>query len=569
MTTKQRAILFSLGLVAIGVFVILGYLLIANKQANDDLNNLPTTVARQPTINESAESVPTVTSNPGSPTPEPTPTTPPTETALPEESSVTATPSPTPPPTLPPTTFTPTIAENSPPTPTVTLTPTLPPPTPTFTPTPYGYDPTWVSPWGVQTWDYSLLGKTAALKMRWIRVPVFWAKIQPTQQDGEYNWAEMDDMMGKIAATNLQPILTVHTNPPWADRDGNLCGPLKDNQYLADFLSALVKRYSAPPYNVKHWEIGNEIDVRYSTWLQIYAPGNNGGIGCWGDIAPQYVEFLRVASETIRSIEPDAVILMGALSLLDSTNMNLLNEVLAAGGAPYFDMIGVNFYYGQDQAWYTCADPDRSEGHICQSVMGMRGKARIVHDMLAQHSVDKRVMITETAFRCLHAWPNWEPCTPDELQAAAAYVVKTHVWALAENAYPIIWFTLDYPGFWHSSLLDKAGNPKPVYRAYQTMADELHWARYVQPMTAEELGDDRLEGYLFRVGERKKWVLWAKGDISLPVRFPASEQPGGELRVVDVYGTARLLSDATDAQPADGLISLEVNSNPVYVSQVP
>jgi hypothetical protein len=425
-----------------------------------------------------------------------------------------------------------------------------------------------VTPWGIQTWDYSLLGKTAALEMRWIRVPVFWVNIQPTQ-DGEYDWAKMDDTLAKIAAANLKPILTVHSNPPWADQDENRCGPLKDNQYLVDFLSALVKRYSVAPYNAKHWEIGNEIDVRYSTWLKIYAPKNNGGIGCWGDMALQYIEFLRVASETIREIDSDAVILMGAVALLDSTNVNLFSDVLAAGGAPYFDMIGVTMYYGQDTAWYTCADPDRSKGHICQSVMGIRGKVRIVQDTLAQHGANKQVMVAETAFRCLHAWPNVAPCSPDELQSAAAYVVKTHVWALAEDAHSIIWFTLDYPGFYHSSLLDKEGSPKPAYRAYQTMADQLRWARYLRPMTPEELGDERLEGYTFQVGERKKWVVWTKGDIVLPVRFPASEQPGGVLRIVDIFGTERLLSDATGIQPPDGSISLEVNSNPVYVNQEP
>lgn len=399
-------------------------------------------------------------------------------------------------------------------------------------------------------------------------MPVLWVNIQPAQ-DGGYDWANMDDTMAKIAAANLTPILTVHSNPPWADQDENRCGPLKDNQYLIDFLIALVKQYSVPPYNVKHWEIGNEIDVRYNSWLQMYAPHNNGGIGCWGDMATQYVEFLRVAAETIRGVDSDAVILMGALSMLDSVNMNLLNEVLAAGGAPYFDMFGVNMYYGQDTAWYTCADADRSPGHICQSVMGMRGKARIVHDILAQHGVSKRVMVTETAFRCVHAYPKAEPCTPDELQSAVAYVPKTHIRALAEDAYPIIWFTLDYPGFYHSSLLDEAGNPKPAYLAYQVMVNQLRWARFVSAVTLEELGDERLEGYLFQVGERKKWVVWAKGDIALPLRFSALEQPGGVLRVVDVFGTERLLSDATDSQPSDGLISLEVNSNPVYVSQVP
>jgi hypothetical protein len=155
------------------------------------------------------------------------------------------------------------------------------------------------------------------------------------------------------------------------------------------------------------------------------------------------------------------------------------------------------------------------------------------------------------------------------VQSAAAYLPKAYIWALAENAYPIVWFTLDYPGFFHSSLLDQEGNPRPAYHAYRTMTHELRWAKYMRPMTTEELGDDRLEGYLFQVGERNKWVLWARGDIALLVRFAVSEQPRGVLRVVDLFGTEQMLSDTTDSQPTDGRISFKVNSKPIYVDQVP
>ena len=568
MTNRQKTILVGLALVAIIVFVVLGFLVFSRDVARDVKAVAFVATDIKPTASATTTAIvarsvtatlsPTPSSSPTvSPTPTPTLKLSPSPTVVPSSTDV-----PTP---LPSSTLSYTATPSS------TDIPTLEPsPTPTLTPTPYGYDPSWVPPWGVLTWDYSLLDKATEAGMHWIRVVVEWEQVE--EIEGAYDWSKYDVIFDHIAATRLVPIVTIHSNPFWADADNNNCGPLNANgqQAWANFLRTMVGRYGpGTKYGVRHWEINNEVDLRYETWLKVYWPKRVGGIGCWGDMAPEYVKFLGIASEAIWEIDPDAVILMGSQALLNVTNMSFLNEVLIAGGAPYFDMIGFNMYYGQDLAWYTCADQDRSPGHICQSVMGMRGKARILHTMLNQHGVEKRVIVTETAFRCLHDYPNREPCTQDELQAAVAYVAKTHIWALVEEAYPIIWYTLNYPGFFHSSLLDKEGNPKAIYLAYQTMADELHWARYVQPMTAEELGDDRLEGYLFQVGERKKWVLWAKDNITLPVRFLASEQPGGVLRVVDVLGTERVLSDATDSQPADGWISLEVNSNPVYVNQAP
>jgi hypothetical protein len=402
--------------------------------------------------------------------------------------------------------------------------------------------------------------------MQWIRVYVSWQAVQPNQNDG-YQWAEVDARLKAATDAHLSPIVTVINNPAWADQDGNHCGPLGDNQYLIDFYTALAERYSRSPYGVKYWEAGNEIDLTYHVWQRTYAPW--GRIGCWGDLIPQYVEKLRLVWETVKVVDPDAVVLMGSLAMLNSTNMDFLNQVLATGGGPYFDGVGFSMYYGQDRAWYTCADPDRAKDHQCQSEMGMRGKSQIIQDILARHGVNKMILVTETASRCLHAYPRWEPCTEEELLSSAQYVIKSNVRALSSGARVVIWFTLDYPGFMYSSLLDENGDPKPSFEAYRVMAQELRWARYVRPMSLEELGDERLEGYLFTIGDRKRWVLWVNEATALPVPFKSLEQPDGMLRVVDLFGGEQLRTDTDDDLPSDETITLTVGESPVYVSQLP
>ena len=179
------------------------------------------------------------------------------------------------------------------------------------------------------------------------------------------------------------------------------------------------------------------------------------------------------------------------------------------------------------------------------------------------------ILVTETASRCLHAYPKWEPCTEEELLFSAQYVVKSNVRALSSRAHAIIWFTLDYPGFRYSSLLDENGDPKLSFEAYRVMARELRWARYVRPMSLEELGDGRLEGYLFTIGDRKKWVLWANETIALSVRFKSLEQPRGILQVVDLFGGEQVRTDADDNLPSDETITLTVGESPIYISQLP
>jgi len=402
--------------------------------------------------------------------------------------------------------------------------------------------------------------------MRWIRVLVSWQAIQP-DQNGEYEWVDVDTKLKAATDARLSPIVTVINNPNWADQDGNHCGPLQDNQYLLNFLTALVERYSRPPYNVKYWELGNEIDLTYPVWQDVYAP--SGMIGCWGDLIPQYVEILRAARQAIKGVDPDATILMGSLAMVESINLDFLDQVLAAGGGPYFDGVGFSMYYGQDKAWYTCADPDRAQHHRCRSEIGTRGKSQIIRDVLTRHGVDKLILVTETASRCLHAYPKWEPCTQEELLVSAQYVVKANVRAVSSGAPIIIWFTLDYPGFYHSSLLDENEEPKLSFESYRVMAQELRWARYVRPMSLEKLGDQRLEGYLFEIGDRKKWVIWANEAVALPVRFKSSEQPGGRLKVVDLFGGEQIWSNAGGDSSSDETISLTVGESPVYVGQLP
>ncbi|MBC7251257.1 MAG: cellulase family glycosylhydrolase [Anaerolineae bacterium] len=426
------------------------------------------------------------------------------------------------------------------------------------------FDPAWQPIWGTQVTDYNVLDKAEEAGMAWIRITAYWKNIEPT--DDNYDWSSLDNAISQSIAAGLTPMVGIVANPTWADADDTHCGPLKDNQYLTDFVTDLVNRYKGAPYNVKYWEIGNEVDHNYDVSHQLY-PG--GGIGCWADLVPQYVEFMQVAYTAIKSADPNAHVILGGLAMLGYSEIddtNFLRHVLQNGGGPYFDIVAFHFGETQDHAWYTCADSDRAPGHTCQSVEGLQGKAQIVRNTLTQEGwPDKTVILNELGFHC-------EPCDSARQEEHARWVVKAHARALAENLPVVIWFTLNYPGFHGSSLLNSDGSARPAYNVYPVMASELRMLSYKRTIDgASEFGVTDLEGYVFGIDSvQEKSLMWTNGSTPRLASYPASSISTGQLRVVDKYGNARTLTDNSDDGTAgDGYISVQVTEDPIYVYTYP
>src|SRR5512145_713220 len=114
----------------------------------------------------------------------------------------------------------------------------------------------------------------------------------------------------------MKMIAIIGSTPTWALKSGYTCGAVSQAalEEFGDFVFDAVQRYSAPPYNVKYWELWNEPDVvNY--------------LGCWGDEADPYyggsyyAEMLKVAYPKIKAADPEAQVLTGGL-LLDCDPVN-------------------------------------------------------------------------------------------------------------------------------------------------------------------------------------------------------------------------------------------------------
>lgn len=398
--------------------------------------------------------------------------------------------------------------------------------------------------------------------IHWVRFGAFaWDAIEPVRTNPpSYKWEGVDeDSLRNASANGLEVIAILRFTPPWAQKyPGSSCGPIAEEALdeFAQFLTALVSRYSAPPFNVRYWELGNEPDVPVWYDPTVY--------GCWGDESDPYygggyyAEMLKRAYPAIKAADPGAQVLIGGLLLdCDPTNpppgkdckpARFLEGILRNGGGPYFDIVSFHGYPPYAGSLSLQLDErfpswDKRGGVVL-------GKVDFLREVMATYGVDKQIIHTEGSLICPEM--NEEVCNPpgpDFYEAQADYVAWLFVRNWAEGLLGTVWYTFEYPGWRYGSMLDENQQPKPAWYALDFLTEELHNGYYQAPVTQYPT----LQGYEFSVSGKRVWVLWAPDEQPKTISLP-----GEVTRVYDKYGN--------DITPAGGTLTV---SSPVYVELTP
>jgi len=406
----------------------------------------------------------------------------------------------------------------------------------------------------------------AAIDAHWTSIYLNWRDVETSP--GVYNWSRWDQLLADAATHDLQVILSVTGNPEWAAQTP--CGPIR-SQYLptfANFLTAAVQRYSAPPYNVLHWALYNEPDnsdaVDY-VWLG----------GCWGDAsnpkkAPgasgtAYAEMLSFAYPAIKAGNPDVQVVLGGLAYdwfvgIDEGGVfdpEFLDDLLLAGGGQYFDIMNYHYFPIWGERWHD------DDGGFDRYNRGLVFKANWIRDEIIRLTGEsKPIMCSESG----KASVNHEG--EDRVEEQARYVVQVYTRAMSSDIFPMLWFEgvdeveygvkLGYMG-----LLNEFLQPKLAYQVYDVMTSELSGAQFVR------VRDDlwlRFEGYEFNVNGRLKNVVWHSSDETEEISLAVS-QPGGTMRVVALDGNVDFVQDGgvedLDGQ-TNGAVGVYVTSRPQY-----
>ena len=234
----------------------------------------------------------------------------------------------------------------------------------------------------------NLLGLVQQLGMGWIKQQVEWKTWNPAP--GQYEWGRLDAIVDACAARGIRIMFSVCKAPNWArpgDDDRSVEGPPADPGTYAEFVRQMAARYRG---RVQAYEIWNEQNLWYEA----------GGVGRMN--AAKYVQLLAAAYRAIKSVDPGATVVSGALTPAGNNggwaidDQQYLRQMYDNGLKNYCDAIGAHpsgFNNPPDADWRSWGDGTGFKGHPSFFFRGtMEGYRNI---MVAYGDGWKRIWPTE------------------------------------------------------------------------------------------------------------------------------------------------------------------------------
>lgn len=387
----------------------------------------------------------------------------------------------------------------------------------------------------------------------WVRVPIDWQHIEPEKlSPAIYSWSRTDQI---VAASRpdmggLHMIGVIDILPAWAQLiPGAVSGPIRPDALddFAEFVKATVERYDGDGHEdapgspvIKHWEIINEPD--------------GGNPMRWGEYGEEYAEMLAIAYTAIKTADPGALVLFGGIAYdwFDYQGgpfvSSFLDDVLAAGGGNYFDVMNFHMYPSFAPNWNSLST-------------GLKGKAEAIRVKLAEYGFEKPIVITEAGW---HNSTDTEPISSDEKQATRLVQLVTQSYAVGAKV--MIWFMLSDPGGFlpNFGLVTNEDPPMPkeAYTAYQNAVSILSSARFVQDLSQVDsaLGKETIELYQFRTPNGPLYVGWVNPYSSAETRYV--QISASSVTLIDPWGEV-ITSIANNMD--NEIMSIPITNQPIYI----
>ena len=422
-------------------------------------------------------------------------------------------------------------------------------------------------PFGLHVISRDLAGPVE-IGARWTREAVMWKEIEPVKGQMR-DPARVVPRFNELSAAGFEILPRFMSVNPWAEEErinrmnaeaAGTRAPMGATTYLGmptdlaayrRFLTTVVEAFDGDgtgdvpglTRGIRYWQVENEWDWR------------------WKDTPQRFVEFLKVAYETIKAADPRAVVVLGGISKVapDAFHAGLLGEshvlngkvVTPAGleraehfrqehpmrtwvlehGHPYFDVLSFH-QYGLPQA--------------------IEKEVEYLHGIMRRGGYRKPLWMTEAGGPFV---PYGETYSEDR---QAQDVVKYYVTALASGVEVIFWSTYAPtpewgPAFTNTALLDGRRRPKPAWSAYRLMTSKLGDATRVESLVSSPRA--RLVRFMRRT-RPPLYVGWSEaGAAARPeaaAGAPALERlrsllggqlEGKRLEVTWYDGTARTVGD--------------------------
>lgn len=386
------------------------------------------------------------------------------------------------------------------------------------------------------------LSRLENANVRWLRNnawAIVWHEVEPNEGQRDWTSQKMRDterQMAIAAQRGMKLIQIVRGTPGWARKtagNGATCGPIRQDKFyaFADFMRELVQRYSAPPFNVRYWEIGNEPDAPSVAGDNVF--------GCWTENENLYQsgryfgDMLNAVYPAIKSASPDSQVVIGGMLLnCDPRRLNtncaaasFFDGIMDSDAGGSFDIANFHAYdYWKGGLRYANENWGTSSQTNGPSLIA---KTEYVREVMARHGFpNKAIVNTEYALLC-YGCAN----APNDFEnAKAIYVAQANAAALAKGLLSNVWYSV--PGWtgYQTHLLYHDGNVTSAYNALRTSTNQLSESTFVR----EDFSNPGVRAYVFDRKGQAIWVVWAQSVDRANVNLP--ELP---LAVYDMYGRDR------------------------------
>lgn len=276
------------------------------------------------------------------------------------------------------------------------------------------------------------LTQAARLGLRWLRLPVRWADLEPRR--GQVDWEALDDAITVAESGGLKVLLSIYTAPAWSRHDPPppvawwLCddvavrtpgaadaAPPTDPRDLSAFLRRVAARYRDRVSAVELWREPNVLP----SWRAA------------GPDPEDYGRLLTAAALTVRSAAPTwrivsaglAPVQVAASPVCFQSDLVFLDRLAATGALDLVDAVGVQVPGLRSPA----LDPP------AEATLNYR-RAELQHAVLIrQGRADMPLWLLAVGWRAAadgqpSSWGSWLPdAAAEELRAA---------WGLARGAWP-------------------------------------------------------------------------------------------------------------------------------------
>lgn len=170
------------------------------------------------------------------------------------------------------------------------------------------------------------------LGMDWIKMQIKWPTVYPDPEAEQ--WFFYDSVVDEAYRKGLNVMASVVGGPKWTRAAGGENGPPDDYTLYYDFLDEMLTRYEGKIQAVEVWNEQN-LDREWTT-PEGLSPA-------------AYVQFLSGANERIKAINPNIIVISGALSptgihdgVTSYDDFIYMDEMLAAGLVDHADCVGAH-----------------------------------------------------------------------------------------------------------------------------------------------------------------------------------------------------------------------------------